>query len=76
MFDSVCAHSGKQKTLYSFRNIITFEATGADFYTKGSSLKFGLYLNKVGLPGPAGMILRMADLVTRNGVFSANFAGA
>ena len=61
--------------LYFFGNIIALETTGADFKGNGGSPEFCLYLDQVGFPGPAGMVLRVADLIARNGVFSANIAG-
>ena len=61
--------------LYFFGYIIALETAGADFEGNGGSPEFCLYLDQVWFPGPAGMILGMADLVTGHGVFSANIAG-
>jgi len=62
-------------SLYFLGNIIAFETAGTDFKGNGGSPDFCLYLDQVGLPGPAGMIFGMADLVSGHGVFSANIAG-
>jgi len=61
--------------LYFSGNIIALETTGTNFQGNSGSAQFGLYLYKIGFPGPPGMILRMADLITGDGVFSANIAG-
>ena len=60
--------------LHLFGNVIAFETAGANFQGNGGSPQFGLYLYQVGFPGPAGMVLRMADLIASDCVFSANIA--
>jgi len=60
--------------LYFLGDIIAFEAASADFQGNGGTSQFGLYVDQVGFPGTAGMIFGMADLITRDGVFSANIA--
>jgi len=61
--------------LYFLGNIIALETTGTNFQGNGGPSQLGLYLNQIGLPGTPGMVLCMADLVTRYRVFSANIAG-
>ena len=66
---------GKAQGLYFFRDIIAFETAGAELHGKCASIELCLYLHEIRLPGPPGAILRMADIVARDGMFSANFAG-
>ena len=53
-------------------NIIALETAGTDFEGNSSSAEFGLYLDQIGFPGSAGMILGMAYLIAGHCMFSAN----
>jgi len=61
--------------LYLSGKIIALETPGANFQGNSGSVQFSLHLLQIWFPGPPGMILRMANLVAGNGVFSANIAG-
>ena len=50
------------------------EAAGADLDGPDGSLGFCPYFEKVGKPGPARSILRVRNIITEYGAFSADFA--
>ena len=72
------AHDGLVITLliqlYFFGYIIALETTCTDLKGKGSPAQFRLYLNQVWFPGTASMVIRVADLIACNSMFSANIA--
>jgi hypothetical protein len=65
----------KKAILYFLRNKVAFKAAGADLEGNRSPPDFGFYLLEIGFPDAAGMIFRMAHLITGNRMFSANIAG-
>jgi hypothetical protein len=61
--------------LYFFGDKVAFQAAGAEFYRKSSAFNLGFYLNQIGLPGPPGAVLGVADLISGHGMFSAQITG-
>lgn len=55
-------------------DFVGLEATGADFYALDRAIDLSFHSKEVGLPSPAGPVLGVTHLISKDGVFSANIA--
>jgi hypothetical protein len=69
-------HFSAYPKLHFFGDIVASKAARANFQGDGCTVNLGLYLFQIWPPNPAGAVIGMAYRIARNGVFSANIAGA
>ena len=55
-----------------FRNLAAAQTTGADLEGGAGIADHRAHLVQVRLPHPAGLVVSVADIVSRNGLFSAD----
>ena len=60
--------------LKGFRYVPGADAAGADLDASHRAVVDGLDLLQVGIPGPAGFVVRVTDIIAEAGAFSADFA--